>query len=159
MLPRPPTYIAALTYMIYIHTLDTSADPRLRLVPWFVQFRGCTQLRDLVLPAALTAVCNGAFDGSTALKRLVFPATLCALGGWAFQGLTSLTELDLSAALGLTTIPYGAFAGNTALAKLALPRALTTISTTAFYRCIRLYRSSPCPPPSSPSAMAPSMAA
>ena len=68
----------------------------------------------------------------------MFPATLCALGGWAFQGLTSLTELDLSAALGLTTIAYGAFAGNTALAKLTLPRALTTISTTAFYRCTRL---------------------
>jgi hypothetical protein len=109
-------------------------------------------LENVVLPANLTTIGEGAFAGSnlktvtfgtalteiddyafydTALTTVTLPASVAVLGKGAFASCSQLTNADLSATAVLS-LPEQAFKGDTALTAVAYPSGLTNIGAESF---------------------------
>ena len=107
----------------------------------------CDRLTDAVWSKATPVVSKYAFDGCAALKNVTLPAGVTAIDSWAFQGCTALTSIQLPNTLrsiendafedsglksivipdGVTKIGRGAFEGCTGLTELHIPASVTEI--------------------------------
>ena len=76
---------------------------------------------------------NYSFRGCTNLKEVMLPSSVKAIGGKAFLGCTALTSIAIPD--GVTTIVRYAFTGCTALASITIPASLTSIGISAFSNC------------------------
>ncbi|MEL3909375.1 MAG: leucine-rich repeat domain-containing protein, partial [Treponemataceae bacterium] len=103
-------------------------------------FKGCTGIKTLDLPASLTEIGRDAFYGCTGITTLNLPAALTEIGGFAFEGCTGITTLDLSGCTELTEIGDWAFCDCTGITTLDLSGCteLTEIGSGAFYGCTLL---------------------
>ena len=89
-----------------------------------------------VIPAAVTAIGNGAFSGCTGLTSVTIPDGVTSIGADAFLeciGLTSITIPD-----GVTTIGWQTFWGCSGLTSVTIPDGVTAIYDRAFYHCTGL---------------------
>lgn len=85
----------------------------------------------------VTGIASKAFEKNANIKKVIITSTDVTEINDAFSGCSNLTEIDLSAATGVTTITAGAFVG-TKLAKLDLSKTkITTVPAlfgTSFYK-------------------------
>ena len=117
-------------------------------------FKGCTNLKEVVLPADLIEIPAGMFKNLASLEKVTLPANLGQLGNEAFMGCPKLTTITIPASvksLGtaafaktglkevifapgsmLTAIPANLFAECTNLTKIHLPASISKIDDGAF---------------------------
>lgn len=99
-------------------------------------FAGCFNLAEVNLPAGLASIGAGAFQNCTSLGEIRLPAGLENLGERAFENCASLGALEIPT--GITEVGAYLCKGCTALESAALPDALRKIGAGAFERCERL---------------------
>lgn len=99
-------------------------------------FSGCTKLSTFSLPINLQQIGKYAF-AETALKQIVFPATLYWIDEGAFSNCTRLTEIFIPKTI--ARIPSKCFAGCTGLTRVSLEEGIEHIGAEAFRECIGLY--------------------
>lgn len=86
---------------------------------------------ELVIPAGITAVKEGAFAGCTAIESVVTGKDVTAIGAKAFNGCPALRSVKFEGAA--ATIGDYAFEGCELLSDCELPSTLTAIGKYAFY--------------------------
>ena len=129
--------------------VDMSACTELTELPSAV-FYGCTAIETLLLPPNLQTIHNGAFGSNDAdgalksLKEITIPASVTAIGGYAFANCTAMESVTFDAGSLITELgvlekrsDYGGwglciFANTPALKKVTLPRNLTVIGNNCF---------------------------
>jgi len=116
-------------------------------------FRGCDQLKSVVLPDTLKTVGAYAFAECTTLEKIVLPNSVTLVDKGAFSNCITLTEVSFStvleeikaeafancARLASVTLPGSiknvgarAFASTTALTSVSLPRGIASLGAEAF---------------------------
>ena len=98
-------------------------------------FFECTSLETVDLPASLTRL-EGSFEGCSQLKNITIPANTTTIYGSAFKGCKNLESMILPE--GLTTLELGIFQNCTGLKSVTLPTTVTTIQKGAFAACSAL---------------------
>lgn len=101
-------------------------------------FSGCTALRAIDIPDAVSDVGQQAFSGCFLLRDVHLPASLQVLGGSCFQMNVSLQEIDVPAAGTLVMENYptgGQFSGCTGLSRVSLPEGMANVAPGMFYHC------------------------
>ena len=93
-------------------------------------FRGCTNLKSVVLPPNTIRIANFAFNGCSSLEHIDFPEGLETIYGSSFIGCTSLKEVIMPNTI--ISISASAFDGCTSLEKLVISENLTQINNTMF---------------------------
>lgn len=88
----------------------------------------------LVIPEGVTIIGTAAFE-SAWLEELVLPASLKTIGEGAFCNCKDLSEVFFAARCELYEIEAGAFAYCSSLERVSLPKKLHTIGEEAFYEC------------------------
>ena len=124
-------------------------------------FFGFTALKEVVLPAGVTAIGEGAFAGCVKLEQVTGAEALQRISDYAFSGCTQLASLpqstdlkyigdyafdkcsslkgvDLSACEGLTHVGARAFGLNTSLTTIKLPASVQKVGNAAFVGCSAL---------------------
>jgi hypothetical protein len=96
-------------------------------------FATCTTLANIMIPESVTLIGDGAFYGCTALSDIVLPSGLTCLGDYAFEECTALTSLTLPS--GVTRIGEYTFADCIALTDLNILGNVTSIGDWAFAWC------------------------
>ena len=89
-----------------------------------------------IIPAGSTEIKDEAFKGCEELKSVVIPDTVTKIGSHAFRWCSALTEINIPDSV--TEIGRGAFAGCISLKNLVLPDSVTEIGSDAFQACINL---------------------
>ena len=119
-------------------------------IPAYTFFK--TSVRNLILPAGTTMICEGAFAGSSIteieipdgvksigdyafygckdLKKVTLPQSLATIGKGAFGNCMSLESIDISATQ-IKELPERAFAGSVMLSQIKLP-VITKVGREAF---------------------------
>lgn len=127
-------------------------------------FNGCTNIKEILLPARLSAFGNTSnFNGCTSLSKVTFGegCKLSDLKQSTFTGCTALEEIDLSPLKSIKTLPASIFKNsglkrirfaedailgniqwdvflNTPLESVELPASLRSIGARAFQNCSKL---------------------
>ena len=91
---------------------------------------------EIVIPEAVTALGNGAFEGCENLTSITIPDGVTALGPKAFFGCSSLTDVTIPHRI--TKILGDTFAYCHALTTVILPEGVETIGSWAFADCSSL---------------------
>jgi len=99
-------------------------------------FKGCTQLREVILNEGLRKIGKGAFADCTLLERIKFPSTVVNIDDNAFSGCTRLREVVLNE--GVTQIGKQAFHKCTSLRRIAIPSTIGDIDSSLFEGCANL---------------------
>lgn len=92
-----------------------------------------SSLKELILPALLTEISDGAFYSMKALERIEIPKGVKKIGLNAFLGCSALETLTLPE--GLTSIGRAAFSGCRALKILVIPKGVSLLPVMAFFNC------------------------
>lgn len=95
-------------------------------------FRGCTSLKEVVLPQTLKLINTDSFWG-TAITNIVIPKSVETLNNHAFSSLSSLTTLIFEVGSKLKTIDNFAFKSTDSLKRVVLPPELKSIGYTLFH--------------------------
>ena len=77
-------------------------------------------VREVIFPAGLTTINNGAFYNCRFLEKVTLPTSLTTLGSSVFNGCTALAEITIPQ--GVTTLNAGLFAGTTSLQRVIFTR-------------------------------------
>ena len=96
-------------------------------------FKGCTSLKEIVLPEGVTEIWSRVFQGCTSLQEIILPSSLESIGYSAFQGCTSLQEIVLPSSL--TELCATAFEDCTSLHKVVISEGVNEIWRSAFRFC------------------------
>lgn len=96
-------------------------------------FSGCTNLRSITIPEAVTSLNASMFNGCTSLENVSLPSSITAIPGSLFKNCASLKTVKLSE--GLETIGISSFAGCSSLTSVNLPASITKIGDSAFKGC------------------------
>lgn len=96
-------------------------------------FRGCVNIKGIVLPDNLTNIEKNAFKGCTSLVKIRIPDDVREIGESAFSGCSSLETLIIPS--GVTQIGSSAFSGCKKLVNITIPNNITRICTHTFARC------------------------
>lgn len=110
-------------------------------------FYQCGALTEIVLPATLETIGNGAF-AKTGLLEVTIPNSVTAIGTGAFWSCAALetvtfaaggeSSLSVAAGTGFTYSTGGAFEGCTSLSSVTLTERLTVIAGQMFFNCQNL---------------------
>lgn len=94
-------------------------------------FYGCTNLKEITLPASVTVIGSDAFNGCTSLETFVVPETVEKINAGAFRNCTALKNVTIPA-----TVSYmgegQTFRDCKSLKTLVWPAATTTINSSMF---------------------------
>lgn len=116
---------------------EKMADPQGHITVRGVYY-GCARgIKELVIPAGVTSIEDGAFLGHETLARVEIPYGVTRIGRTAFEGCKSLTAVTLPETV--TEIPYQAFYGCGALAEVVIPGTVETVCAEAFAECASLF--------------------
>ena len=99
-------------------------------------FAGCGSLKQVNIPAAVTALPDGFFENCVGLEQISLPQGLVSVGANAFSGCAALTALEIPA--GVTAIGDSAFKGCAALNTLTIPEGVDVVGTSVFENCTAL---------------------
>ncbi|MBO7558178.1 MAG: leucine-rich repeat domain-containing protein [Bacteroidaceae bacterium] len=94
---------------------------------------GDDEVKELIIPKTVTAVCDRAFHGYKGLTSVFFENTITSIGDYAFFDCTELKQVRMSNSI--TAIGTCAFYQCTALSSLILSENLTDIKSRSFYKC------------------------
>lgn len=146
---------------------DLSVDPA---NPWYAVRDGLLLARngtelvrgvdgDVVVPAGVEEIADGAFSGSAGMTGVALPPGLRRVGARAFEGCAGLASATLPDGVrevgarafadctglvhvwipeGVESIGEGAFAGCTSLAYVEIPASVTNVGARAFVGCASL---------------------
>lgn len=98
-------------------------------------FRGCENLKTVIMPDGLKAIGQFAFKGCKSLNHVLLPDRVSHIGKGAFAFCESLNDIRLPN--GLTTIDDCAFVGC-ALKNITLPKNLKLLGVLIFRKCLNL---------------------
>lgn len=103
-------------------------------------FAGCTSLEQVVVSegAYLEKILDKAFKGCSALKNFIFPESLTLIGEEAFQDCAKLSSLDFSLLYEDLSIEDNAFANCTKLNYVYLPSTIVDMGKNVFDGCNNL---------------------
>ncbi len=79
-------------------------------------FKGCTDIKSVILPDTIESIGASAFDSCTSLESINTPANLNYIGSAAFLDCTALQKFDLHDEIG--TVWYNAFNGTSICEKI-----------------------------------------
>ena len=96
-------------------------------------FKGCKELKSVVIPDSVKAIGNSAFDGCTGLTSIVIPDSVTVIGNSAFSGCTSLTSAIIGKSV--KTIDNDAFSHCAGLTSIDIPESVEIIGKGAFKDC------------------------
>ncbi len=96
-------------------------------------FIGNGNIKELVIPDAITEISDAAFANCKNLSSISLPSTLKVIGISAFSGCDMLSEVTVPGSV--KDIPEYAFSGCKALTKLKLSEGTKTVGTKAFENC------------------------
>jgi hypothetical protein len=101
-------------------------------------FKGCTNLKSVIIPSTVTQIGVSAFESCTAMETFEFtqPSSFTDFGYNVFLYCSSLKELQLPSSL--TKVFTYLFNGCTGLEKITLPSSITEIQDQAFRFCTSL---------------------
>lgn len=100
-------------------------------------FSGCTSLAAFTFPSTLTNIGDYAFYQCNNLKPSAFPLALSSLGDQSFKGCSSLQNIDLTNC-DLYTIGNGTFEDCVNITSIKLPVKLTNIGNNSFQNCVKI---------------------
>ena len=119
-------------------------------------FRGCNELKTVILSDSLEVIGVGAFTGCLTLEKIDLPVSLKEIRNDAFSSCSSLTEVRIMASVkygcdvfkysgikiaeieeGVTVIPSGTFS-HTKLKNVNIPGSVKTIESFSFFFCENL---------------------
>lgn len=101
-------------------------------------FSGCTSLRSIAIPNAITSIGSSAFTDCTSLSSATIGSGVTSIGKSAFQGCSGLTNVTFAEGSQLTTIEQSVFANCRSLSSITLPDSVTSIGMNAFNKCYSL---------------------
>ena len=96
-------------------------------------FSGCSGLTSVEIPAGVTSIGYSAFHGCSGLTSVEIPAGVTSIGSRAFYECRGLTSVEIPA--GVTSIGEGAFSGCSGLTSVEIPAGVTSIGSWAFGGC------------------------
>lgn len=96
-------------------------------------FRGCTSLKKLRLPASLQEISCDAFNNCTALETLIIENGIKSINSRAFDSCIALQEVIIPDSV--TKIGVEAFRACNGIKKISLGNGITRIESSAFYDC------------------------
>ncbi len=99
-------------------------------------FKDCKDLRNVILPADLTAIPDSIFENCSALESITIPEMVTTIEKNAFRNCTSLESVDFSESL--TTINSEAFRNCSSLKEVVLPESISVIGASSFRDCTSL---------------------
>ena len=99
-------------------------------------FQNCPSLKSVVVPGGVATLPANVFYNATGLENITLPSSLTTLKGNVFNGCTSLKAVELPD--GVTSIGSGAFYNCSSLTSFHYPRSLESIGSDAFVGCTNL---------------------
>ncbi len=96
-------------------------------------FFECMPLREVILPASVTAIGRRAFYGCERLSGITIPDRVTTVGDDAFHGCIRLVDLKVGA--GVTTLGVQVFMDCLSLKSVTLPAGVTHLPNSAFAGC------------------------
>jgi len=99
-------------------------------------FKGCSQLREVILNDCLREIGEEAFADCKSLERIAVPSTVVKIDGNAFSGCFRLREVVLNQ--GITQIGKYAFHGCSSLRRIVIPSTVGDIDSSSFQGCANL---------------------
>lgn len=96
-------------------------------------FYGCNHLESVTLPNGVEVIGESVFYNCSALKSITIPNSVTSIGQYSFQTCTSLESATISEIV--TSIALGLFNGCTALKSIIIPNSVTSIANQAFNNC------------------------
>lgn len=96
-------------------------------------FKGCTALEIVILPASLKTLSSSCFSGCSSLKTVTLPTEITTIPSHAFSNCVALETISLPSTI--KSIDYYAFSGCSVLTGIELPSGIQTISNYAFQGC------------------------
>ncbi|KAL7535781.1 hypothetical protein ACHAXR_006723, partial [Thalassiosira sp. AJA248-18] len=99
-------------------------------------FRGCEQLKEVVLNEGLRKIRSMAFGYCSSLESIRLPSTVIEVGDMAFSGCSNLRDLVLNK--GLRKIGRWTFDDCRSLESIRLPSTVTEVGDEAFCDCENL---------------------
>ena len=99
-------------------------------------FSGRSSITEVVIPANVTSIGDGAFEDCTGLTTVTMPRKLSSLGNGVFKGCTSLTDINWPHSL--SRISNNTFYGCSSLRSITIPASVTSIGESAFAYCTNL---------------------
>ncbi len=99
-------------------------------------FKGCNEVRSVVIPNSVTNIGNAAFYECANLTEITIPNSVTNLGAYAFEGCKSLRNITIPA--GVNIIRLGTFIDCTGLTSITIPNGVTRIGDEAFRGCTGL---------------------
>ena len=103
-------------------------------------FEGCTALRRVVLPAALTRIGEMAFSGCSHIERIVIPGGVARVGTLAFAKCQDLRRVRIEP--GVQGLGPSCFSKCGRLTRVDIPASVTALGGGVFFGCgrqLRLY--------------------
>ena len=117
-----------------IESIDLSALPGTIIEP--MSFSGCTNLKEVKLPAKLECLTGNLFENCTSLKQINIPESARILNKEIFKGCTALENITIPEKV--TIIRAGCFSGCTSLKSITIPEGVTSIDDYTFLDCTSL---------------------
>lgn len=101
-------------------------------------FADCYSMREIVIPAGINVIGEGAFSGCDSAKKLTIKGSVKEIGYAAFSNCTSLNEVKFSRTIDV----FGgmAFAFCTSLKEIEIPEGTKELSDMVFYGCSKMTR-------------------
>lgn len=96
-------------------------------------FKGCTQLKSIVIPESVTLVGNNAFSGCSSLESIELAEGITKIGWSAFYNCKELKAINIPN--GVAELGYSAFENCEKLAEVELPESVKSIGENAFSGC------------------------
>ena len=96
-------------------------------------FEGCTALRRVVLPPALTKIGEMAFSDCRHIRRIVIPGSVVRVGTLAFAKCQELTRVRIEP--GVQALGPSCFSKCSRLARVDVPASVTSMGGGVFFGC------------------------
>lgn len=95
-----------------------------------------TKIKNIMLPAGITKIEDGAFEGCTSLENISFSPDMSYIGASAFKDCSALRMVNLPE--NLTTLGESAFENCSSLTRINVPKGLTSLSANVFKGCAKI---------------------
>ena len=93
-------------------------------------FKGCNDLKSIVIPSSVTTLGNYCFSGCYDLNNVIIPSSVTTLGVSCFRGCSRLTNVTIPSSV--TTIGDFCFQECKGLTNITLPSSVKTLGRYCF---------------------------
>ena len=100
------------------------------------EFKGCSNLQNVVFGKGITTIGNNAFENCTSLASITIPDWVTAMGSSCFAGCTAMESAKVGT--GVQILNTKTFSGCSALNEVEVGKNVATIDTYVFENCVSL---------------------